>query len=147
MPFEPPPRFAAETIPFSDDTFKGAIPARFEEIVRRLPDHVAIKTGQVVGSFAQLNSVVNRLARTIVERRGSAPEAVGILVDRGSAPAAAMLAVLKAGKYFVPLDPSFPKARLGTTLQQAQAKLLITDRHNIALGRAHATEVDPTAGR
>jgi amino acid adenylation domain-containing protein len=142
MPFEPPPRFAAETIPFSDDTFKGAIPARFEEIVRRLPDHVAIKTGQVVVSYAQLNSVVNRLARTIVERRGSAPEAVGILVDRGSAPAAAMLAVLKAGKYFVPLDPSFPKARLGTTLQQAQAKLLITDRHNIALAREIAHDVD-----
>jgi amino acid adenylation domain-containing protein len=142
MPFELLRRPAAETIPFSNETFNGAIPARFEEIVRRLPDHLAIKTAQVAVSYGQLNSIVNRLARTIVERRGSAPEAVGILVDRGSAPAAAMLAVLKAGKYFVPLDPTFPKARLGTTLQHAQAKLLITDRHNIALAREIAAGGD-----
>jgi amino acid adenylation domain-containing protein len=142
MTFELPRRSAAETIPFSNDTFKGAIPARFEEIVRQLSDHVAIKTDRVTFSYTHLNSIVNRLARTIVERRGVEPEAVGILVDRGSAPAAAMLAVLKAGKYFVPLDPSFPKARLATTLQHAEAKLLITDRHNIALARDIAHHVD-----
>jgi len=142
MTFELLRRSAAETIAFSNDTFKEGIPARFEEIVRQLPDHIAIKTNQAAFSYTQLNSIVNRLARTIVERRGSEPEAVGILVDRGSAPAVAMLAVLKAGKYFVPLDPSFPKARLGTTLQHAEAKLLITDRHNIALAREITHDVD-----
>jgi amino acid adenylation domain-containing protein len=142
MTFESPYRSDAEAIPFSKETFEGAIPARFEEIVRRLPDRIAIKTEQGAVSYAQLNSIVNRLAQTIVAQRGTEPEAVGILVGRGSAPAAAMLAVLKARKYFVPLDPSFPKSRLSATIEHSDAKLLITDHANARL----AMEVAPSVG-
>ena len=46
-----------------------------------------------------------------------------------------MLAVLKAGKYFVPLDPSFPKTRISATVEHSQAKLLVADRQNMALAR------------
>ncbi len=141
MIFEPPNRSDAETIPFTEETFEGAIPARFEEIVQRLPDEIAIKVEQGAVSFAQLNSTANRLARMIVAQRGTEPEAVGILLGRGGAPAAAMLAVLKAGKYFVPLDPSFPKSRLIATIEHSEVKLLITDRHNVGLAQEVAFDV------
>ena len=104
MMFTPQARPIAESVPFTNETFDGSIPDRFEEIVRRFPEQVAIKLQQTSVSYAQLNATANRLARTILAQRGTEPEAVGILVGRGSAPATAMLAVLKAGKYFVPLD-------------------------------------------
>jgi amino acid adenylation domain-containing protein len=141
MIFDPPHRSDAETIPFTKETFEGAIPARFEEIVKRLPEHAAIKTERAALTYSQLNSIANRLAHTIVAQRGTDPEAVGILVGRGSAPAAAMLAALKAGKYFVPLDPSFPKSRLSTTIEHAGATLLITDHQNAKLANDVANGV------
>ena len=139
--FAPPNRSDAETIPFTEETFEGSIPARFEEIGQRLPDQIAVKVEQAAVTYAELNSTANRLARMIIAQRGTEPEAVGILVGRGFAPAVAMLAVLKTGKYFVPLDPSFPKPRLSATIEHSEAKLLITDRHNVGLAQAAAPNV------
>ena len=135
MMFVPPARRIAECVPFTKETFEGSIPDRFEEIVRRFPERIAIKFKRTSVSYAQLNATANRLARTILAQRGAEPEAVGVLVGRGSAPAIAMLAVLKAGKYFVPLDPSFPKSRISATVEHSQAKLLVADRQNVALAR------------
>jgi non-ribosomal peptide synthetase component F len=135
MMFTPPGRPIGESVPFTKETFEGSIPDRFEEIVRRFPERIAIKLQLTSVSYAQLNATANRLARTILAQRGAEPEAVSVLVGRGSAPAIAMLAVLKAGKYFVPLDPSFPKSRISATVEHSQAKLLVADRQNMALAR------------
>ena len=61
-------------------------------------------------------------------------------MDNGTALFAAMLGVLKAGKFFVAMDPSLPKARITTLVEDSQATLLVTDRHHVAL----ATQVAGT---
>ena len=56
---------------------------------------------------------------------------VGILFQKSIEQIAVMLGVLKAGKFFVLLDPSFPKARVESVLKDSHAELVITDRHNL----------------
>ena len=72
--------------------------------------------------------MANRMAHAIVDRRGTEAEAVAILMDKGARLMAAMLAVLKAGKFFVWMDGSTPKARLAAILEDSQASLIISER-------------------
>ena len=74
--------------------------------------------------------MANRMGHAIVDRRGTEAEAVAILLDNGARLMAAMLAVLKAGKFFVLLDKSSPKARLDCILEDSQAHLIISEREH-----------------
>jgi amino acid adenylation domain-containing protein len=114
--------------PFPKDDVERSIPERFEKIVRMYPDRIALKTGNEIVTYAQLNAMANRMAHAIVERRGLEAEAVAILLDQGAPLMAAMLAVLKVGKFFVWLDRYSPKARLATVIRDSQAGLIISDR-------------------
>ena len=124
------------SIPFTDDVLERSVPDRFEHIVTALPNQPALKWDETVVTYAQLNAAANRLARAVLTQTSAQSEAVAILVTRGTHyPAAAMLAVLKCGKYFVPLDPSFPKSRIAEIVADVRADVLVTDRQNVALGR------------
>jgi len=132
---KPPISAADESIPFTKEALDRSVPERFEEIVRRLPDHIAIKFEDDLVTYARLNAGANRLARRLLTESGSQSEPVGVLLGRGSALPVAMLAILKAGKLFVPFDPSFPTSRLAATLKDSQARFLITDRRHVELAR------------
>ena len=130
-----------DSLPFLKAEVERSVPERFEKVVARYPDRIAVKMGQTAVTYAQLNVMANRIAREILARRGPEPGPVGLLFEKGSALVAAMLGVLKAGSFFVPLDPAFPKARIAAMLEDSQAELLITDDSNWA----SATEVVPAA--
>ncbi len=72
--------------------------------------------------------MANRIALAILARRGRDQEPIALLLDNDAPMIAAMLGVLKAGKIYVPLDPSLPTARLAHILRDSQAALLLTDR-------------------
>lgn len=128
------------SVSFSSADLEQAVPERFEKIVRMYPDRLAVKTGNEAVTYSQLNAMANRLAHAIVARRGSEAEAIAILVEKGPHLMAAMLAVLKAGKFFVLLDSSFPKARNLALLEDSQAGLVIVDRGNATLSRDMTTK-------
>ena len=118
----------SDCTPFPKEEVERSVPERFEKIVRMYPDRIAVKTGNEVVTYSQLNAMANSLAHTIVARRGPEAEAVAILLDKGARLTAVMLAVLKAGKFFVLLDRSSPKARLAAVLEDSQAGLIISER-------------------
>ncbi len=124
-----------QSIPFTEDVLQRSLPDRFEQIAAELPNQVALKSDETVVTYAQLNATANRLARAILAQTSTQSEAVAILVTRGTQPAAAMLAVLKSGKYLVPIDPSFPESRIAEIIDDAGAKLVISDRQNVTLAR------------
>jgi amino acid adenylation domain-containing protein len=121
---EPPVNFT----PFPKEEVERSVPERFEKIVVRYPDRIAVKTDHEAVTYSQLNAMANRLARAILARRGTVAEAVAILMDNGARLMAAMLAVLKTGKFFVLLDRSSPPTRLAHILEDSQAHLLISER-------------------
>jgi len=119
-----------DLMPFTKEDVERSIPERFEKIVRMHPDRIAVKTGKEIVTYAQLNAMANRMAHAIVEQRGTAPEAIAILIEKGPRLMAGMLAVLKAGKYFILLDSSSPNTRNKDLLEDSLADLVISDRDN-----------------
>src|SRR5579864_624016 len=102
--------------------------ALFEQQVQLSPDVVAAACGDDQLSFTQLNKRSNQLAR-VLRAKGVGPDArVGICLERSLEMIVAILAVLKAGAAYVPLDPQYPSERLEYILQDAGTELVIASR-------------------
>src|SRR5438046_1555460 len=127
-----------EFVSFRPEKLEQNLIERFEKIVHRYPHHVAVKMGEMATTYAELNAMSNRVARAIVAARSSAPEPVGLFFATGVAQIAAVLGALKAGKFFVLLDPSFPKDRNAVILEDSQAQFLLVDEQNISFARQAA---------
>jgi len=127
-------------VEFPKEQIEQSIPERFEKIVRQYPDRPALKTATESVTYAALDLMSDRLAAAIQERRGDGAEPVALLFEKDTALFAAMLAVLKAGKFFALLDPSLPKSRIEATLADSLAALLIADRRHAPLAREAAGE-------
>ncbi|UXI65931.1 non-ribosomal peptide synthetase [Tahibacter amnicola] len=101
----------------------------FEAQVARTPEAVAVQFADQALSYAQLNARANRLARHLRGRGIGAGHRVGVCLDRNLDLVVALLAVLKAGAAYVPLDPAYPRERIGFTLGDSRASVVITHRH------------------
>jgi len=122
-------------VQFSREELERSVPERFEKIVRLYPDNVAVKTPDQVLTYAQLNAMANRVAHTLVRARGSNPEPIGLLFKTGESLIGSLIGVLKTGKFFVILDPSFPTARITASLRETSTELILTDRQNFSLAK------------
>jgi amino acid adenylation domain-containing protein len=98
----------------------------FERQARRTPMAPALSFGETSFTFAELNEQAGRLARYLISQ-GAQPETlVAICMDRGLEMLTAMLAVLKAGAAYLPLDPGFPEERLAYMMADAAPVAVIT---------------------
>jgi amino acid adenylation domain-containing protein len=98
----------------------------FEEQVERTPHGIAVVYEDEKLSYGELNERANRLAHYL-RRQGVAAEArVGILMERSLEMVIAMLAVLKAGAAYVPLDPAYPEQRLRHIIKDAGLRVMLT---------------------
>ena len=79
-------------------------------------------------TYGALNRRANALAWELAARGARAEVPVGIFIDRSPELIVAILAVLKTGAAYVPLDPDYPAERLAYMVENAQAPLLITRR-------------------
>jgi aspartate racemase len=99
----------------------------FEERVRRSPEAVALVCGGEPLSYRALNARANRLARRLV-RLGVGPDAlVGVALERSPTLIVTLLAVLKAGGAFVPLDVTYPEKRLAGMVEDLAIQVLVTE--------------------
>ncbi|MGH7832251.1 MAG: AMP-binding protein [Candidatus Binatia bacterium] len=127
-------------IGFSNDDLEQSIPSRFEAIVRAHADRIAVKTRTRSLTFLELNRSANRAAQAILAGCNAEVRSIGLLLDHGAAAIASIFGALKAGKIYVPLDPSLPSERLGLILKDAEAGLLLTDNKNSVVARQIAGE-------
>ncbi|HEX2190629.1 MAG TPA: amino acid adenylation domain-containing protein, partial [Longimicrobiaceae bacterium] len=98
----------------------------FEAQVRERPDAMALVWDGAELTYRELAARANRLAHHLV-RRGVGPEArVGVLLERGVELIVSLLAVLKAGGCYVPLDPGFPAERLRLMLDDSGVRVLLS---------------------
>ncbi|HEY6309528.1 MAG TPA: amino acid adenylation domain-containing protein, partial [Streptosporangiaceae bacterium] len=98
----------------------------FEAQVARTPDALAVVFGDVGLSYAELNARANRLARYLVSR-GAAPERFAVIaVPRSAEMIVAVLAVLKTGAAYVPVDPGYPPGRIGFMVADASPVVALT---------------------
>ncbi len=101
----------------------------FETQVRRFPEARALWTTEAHLSYAELNSRANRLAHFLREQ-GVGPEVlVGICMERSWEMVVSMLAVLKTGGVYVPLEPEYPLERLRYIMDEINAWVVLTQGH------------------
>ena len=115
---------------FKTAEVEQSIPDRFEQQVAQYPERIAVQMADGAFTYHELNKMTNRVARAILARQGTGPEPVGLLFENGIQAISAILGVLKAGKFYIPLDPSFPPGRIASILEDAGTKLLVTHSKN-----------------
>ncbi|MEW9513664.1 non-ribosomal peptide synthetase [Streptomyces bacillaris] len=103
-----------------------SLPELFEEQVRRAPDAVAVEDTDTVLTYADLNARANRLARLLIERGAGVERSVAVVLPRSADLVISMLAVLKSGATYLPIDPSYPQDRVSYILADAQPSLVLT---------------------
>ena len=101
----------------------------FEAQVELNPNDIACIFNKKELSYQQLNQRANQLARYLVNQ-GVAPDSlVGICVERSFDLLVSVLAIMKSGGAYLPLDPTYPKARLEHMVEDSGVQWLITQKH------------------
>ena len=90
------------------------------------PDRIALRDGDTLLTYKALDQRSNQLARALRARGVQRRDRVGLCLHRSADMVVALLAVLKAGGTYIPLDPGFPPARLQYCAQDARLALLVT---------------------
>ncbi|MGW2515373.1 non-ribosomal peptide synthetase, partial [Streptomyces scopuliridis] len=125
-------RGSAHPAPLPEGTFVD----RITDTVCRVPNAVAVTAGGVDLTYVELDAAADDLTRRLRERGVGAGSLVAVSLPRTVELVVALLAILRAGAAYVPLDPDHPADRLAFVLADAAPALLLTDRAG-----------DPSAGR
>ncbi|MFF4160351.1 amino acid adenylation domain-containing protein [Streptomyces sp. NPDC001678] len=101
----------------------------FARQVRRTPDATAVASGDGETSltYRELDARADRLAARLAARGVAPHDTVAVLMDRSAGLVVALLAIVKAGGCYVPLDPRHPASRLEWILSRTGARALLTD--------------------
>ena len=99
----------------------------FAQQARRTPDRVAVRCGTRELTYRELHDRSNQLARYLQKRGVVSETLVGLRMERSPEMMVALLGILKAGGAYLPLDPIHPRDRTGFILQDAGAKILLTE--------------------
>ncbi|MDO9105380.1 MAG: amino acid adenylation domain-containing protein [Methylovulum sp.] len=107
---------------------QSCIPELFDQQAKKSPGHTAIQFGNQTLSYKELNKRSTQLARYLQKQGVQPNHFVGICLKRSPEMIIGMLAIMKAGAVYVPIDPELPEARIQYLLQDSQVQLLITQQ-------------------
>ena len=114
----------SETYPAADSLHQ-----LFERQVDKNPSAIALTFANINLSYQQLNARSNQLAHYLLEQGVQLESKVAICMDRSIEMVVSLLAVIKAGGVYVPVDPNYPAARVEFLLQDTNSKLLLSQQH------------------
>jgi amino acid adenylation domain-containing protein/non-ribosomal peptide synthase protein (TIGR01720 family) len=120
----------------------------FEAQVARRPQALALTCESQSLTYEQLNARANRLAHQLVQLGVCPDMLVGVYLDRSADLVIAILAVLKAGGAYLPIDQSYPSDRIAFMLEDSQAAVLLTHSsliRNLPFTEAKVLCVDSTS--
>ncbi|KAB1981752.1 non-ribosomal peptide synthetase [Streptomyces triticiradicis] len=115
--------------PSSGDTVTAGadLASLFAEQAARLPDHVAVSCEKQRLTYRELDDRATAVARSLAEAGVRAGDRVGVCMHRGTDLVVALLAVLKAGAAYVPLNPDYPRERLAFVAEDTGLTTAVTD--------------------
>jgi amino acid adenylation domain-containing protein len=113
--------------PFEAAEIETSIPARFEKIARAHADRVAIWAPPRSLTYRALDSEAGRIASALLDRRGDGSEPVAVLLPTGPTALAVLLAILRTGKFYVPLDPVLGEERIAHILEEFDQPAIVAD--------------------
>ncbi len=116
-----------------------SIPERFEQQVRKYPDHIAVQTKHEALTYFSLNERANQVAQTLLKECDSGN--IALLFEHEISMIVGIFGVLKAGLTYIPLAPDLPTQRLLYILQDSQASVLLTNNLNWKLAQELRSDI------
>lgn len=114
----------------------------FEEQVIKHPNKIAVRFMDETITYKDINSKANQIANLLKNEKMNVEEPVAICFDKSITMIIAIIGIIKAGGYYVPLDPSLPVDRLTKILDQVNPNFLLTDNKNEnKFGKACVTSI------
>ncbi|MGK5550584.1 amino acid adenylation domain-containing protein [Actinomadura kijaniata] len=107
---------------------EGTLCALLAAQAARTPDAVAVVAGDASLSYAELDARANRLARYLAARGAGPERVIAVAMERSAELVVAVLAVLKSGAAYLPVDPGFPADRIAFMLDDAAPAAVLTSR-------------------
>jgi len=115
------------SLPWDPDLAREELlPGLFEASADRFGDRPALEFEGTRLTYRELEARANRLARLLAGRGAGPGRYVGLFLPRGIDAIVAILAILKSGAAYVPLDPEYPAERVTAILEDAGAALLVS---------------------
>ncbi|TCP58031.1 amino acid adenylation domain-containing protein [Tumebacillus sp. BK434] len=110
-------------------TFRSGVTAHglIEATAARLPHRIAVQAGAETLTYAELNARANQLARRLQQLGAGPDRVIGVSLRRSLDLAVGLLAILKAGSAYLPLDPQYPAERLRLMIEDSGTRLLLTE--------------------
>lgn len=115
----------------------------FETQVECTPQALALLSGDITYTYAQLNVQINQLAHYLIEKGIKPTARIGLCLYRSYDSVVAILATLKAGGTYVALDPAYPLNRLEYMVQDADLSMVITSGETAGLARKVCQDTIP----
>jgi amino acid adenylation domain-containing protein len=109
----------------------ASVPVLFQIQVQATPQAAAVVFEDISLTYAQLNAKANRLAHALIVRGAGPEQIVALVLPRSPELVVAILAVLKAGAAYLPVDPDYPAARIAFLLDDAHPALLLTTNQTV----------------
>ncbi|MFD5826747.1 amino acid adenylation domain-containing protein [Lentzea sp. NPDC060358] len=119
------------------------------EVAARTPDALAVVAHDGALTYRQLDERANRLAHRLIALGARRETVVGVCTDRDTSSIVALLAVLRTGAAYLPIDPTYPAERLVHLLADAQAPVVVTQpalAHLVASSDAAKVVLDGEIG-
>ncbi|MFG2132155.1 amino acid adenylation domain-containing protein [Streptomyces sp. NPDC048751] len=127
---------AGPAVPLSEAVVGELIEAQ----AARTPDATALIDGGTELTYAELDERANRLAHALIARGAGPEQLVAVAMERSADLVVALLAVLKSGAAYVPVDPAHPAGRITHLLDDARPRILLTTRATAPALPEHAVE-------
>jgi len=119
----------------------ATLPWLLNKCANQYPEKVAIKFHQRQYTYGTLYRETNKLAKLLIHTGVKTGDIVGLALDRSPEMVISLIAILKAGAAYVPLDPEYPKDRIEFMLEDSAAKILLTSKKYQKQFQSKASEI------
>lgn len=130
-----------DQIPLSSELSFDLIHSFIEKVAQNHPDKIAVSCGVKQITYGELQKEAKTLSQIILEKANATSPFVGILADRSIEMVIGILAVLKAGYAYLPLDPQYPDERLRYMLKDSGSNMLLTHAKYVSRFATEVVEV------
>lgn len=118
---------------YGGDILNMTVVELFEKSVKSFPGNIAVRFGDHALTYNELDLESNRLANYLLFKGIHKNDRVAIVLGRGVNIIVSILAVLKCGASYIPVDPHYPKDRVAFMIDDADAQLIITSLAHVSL--------------
>jgi len=113
---------------YSDYPKQNTFQDLFVEAANQYAESTALRFGQQIFSYKTLNETTNQFAALLSEQNIKQADIIALAVDRSPEMLMALVAIMKSGAAYVPVDPLYPQKRIEYVLQDSSARILITSK-------------------